>query len=183
MPVSKKHTGWRRDRDNSRLDFYYEGTRVGHIDGSGMSVVGTLTGGAVANDGTIDDDITVDGVLLVTDNATVSGILTADKLSTPVESGAAVTIASGVLTVTGTVVIPLPESSTSDQIDTITKTEVVPGDLLLLHVPATNTITVDDANINLAAATRAIAPGGSLLLVYDGTQWSEVCFTAATDNT
>jgi hypothetical protein len=97
------------------------------------------------------------------------------------------TIASGVLTISGNpiVVNPLPESSTSDELDSIVikgAGGVKAGDLLLLHVPATNTITVDDANINLAAATRAIAPGGSLLLVYDGTQWSEVSFTAATDN-
>lgn len=95
------------------------------------------------------------------------------------------TIASGVLTVDSNhlVVNPLPESSTADQIDSIvTKPAAQAGDLLLLHVPATNTITVDDANINLGAATRAVAPGGSLLLVYDGTQWSEVSFTAATDN-
>jgi hypothetical protein len=94
-------------------------------------------------------------------------------------------IATGVLTITGNsaVVNPLPESSTADQLDSIVcKTPARPGDLLLLHVPATNTITVDDANINLAAATRAIAPGGSLLLVFAGTEWSEVAFTAATDN-
>lgn len=98
---------------------------------------------------------------------------------------AAPTILAGVLTITGNVFVvnPLPESSTSDQLDSIVcKPPARPGDLLLLHVPATNTITVDDANINLAAATRAIAPGGSLLLVFAGTEWSEVVFVAATDN-
>ncbi len=92
------------------------------------------------------------------------------------------TIATGVLTVTKPFVNPLPESSTADQVDSIVYTGAAQGDLLLIHVPATNTITFDDANFNLAAATRAVAPGGSLLLVYDGTQWSEVLFTAATDN-
>ncbi|MGE3448681.1 MAG: hypothetical protein AB7H92_14000 [Microbacteriaceae bacterium] len=92
------------------------------------------------------------------------------------------TIASGVLTVTGSFVNPLPESSTSDTVDSIVMAGVQAGDVLLIHVPATNTITFDDANINLAAATRAVAPGGSLLLVYDGTEWSEVVFLAATDN-
>ena len=92
------------------------------------------------------------------------------------------TIATGVLTVTGSFVDPQPQSSTSDQVDSIVMTGVQAGDLLFIHVPATNTITFDDANINLAAATRAVAPGGSILLVYDGTQWSELFFTAATDN-
>jgi len=35
MPASSRHTGWRYDPANSRLDFYYQGTRVGHINASG----------------------------------------------------------------------------------------------------------------------------------------------------
>lgn len=92
------------------------------------------------------------------------------------------TIAGGVLTVTKPFVNPQPESSTSDTVDSIVYTGAAAGDFLLIHVPATNTITFDDANINLGAATRAVAPGGSLLLVYDGTQWTEVAFLAAADN-
>lgn len=93
------------------------------------------------------------------------------------------TVASGVLTVTSSHVNVLPESSTSDTVDTIT---MVPtptgGEVLLLTSKATNTITVDDANVNLAAATRAIAPGGSLVLFFDGDEWTEHSFVAATDN-
>lgn len=37
MPVSPIHNGWRWDRGNSRLDFYYRGTRVGHINASGLT--------------------------------------------------------------------------------------------------------------------------------------------------
>lgn len=98
------------------------------------------------------------------------------------------TIASGVLTVSKFAVNPQPESSTSDQVDSIVwdpgpgGPDLQAGDLLLIHVPADNTITFDDANINLAAASRAVAPGGSLLLVYDGSEWSEVAFTASADN-
>ncbi len=94
------------------------------------------------------------------------------------------TIASGVLTVTGSFVDPDPEGGGStDIVTSISMSGVQVGDLLLVHVPATNTITFDDGVINLGGAgTRAVAPGGSLLLVYDGTQWSEVFFTAATDN-
>ncbi len=94
------------------------------------------------------------------------------------------TIATGVLTVTGSFVSPDPPGSdTTDQVDSIVMSGVQAGDLLLIHVPATNTITFDDANINLAASTRAVAPGGSLLLIYDGTQWTEMSFLAASDNT
>lgn len=44
MAVSSKHTGWRYDAANSRLDFYYQGTRIGHINASGdlAIVAGTL---------------------------------------------------------------------------------------------------------------------------------------------
>lgn len=34
MAASSKHTGWYKDPNNSRLDFYYEGTRVGHLTGT-----------------------------------------------------------------------------------------------------------------------------------------------------
>lgn len=46
MPVSSIHTGWRRDPANSRLDMYYQGTRVGHIDATGLTVAlaATITG-------------------------------------------------------------------------------------------------------------------------------------------
>lgn len=42
MAVSATHNGWRWDPANSRLDFYYRGTRVGHINASGVSSTGTL---------------------------------------------------------------------------------------------------------------------------------------------
>lgn len=95
----------------------------------------------------------------------------------------AVTIATGVATVTKPYVILDAEGAgTTDQLDTITYTGAADGDLLLLTVTATDTITVDDANIDLGAATRAIAPGGSMLLRFDGTSWVEVVFLAAADN-
>lgn len=36
------YMGWRRDRGNNRLDFYYGATRIGHINANGMAVVGTF---------------------------------------------------------------------------------------------------------------------------------------------
>ena len=43
MAVSNIHNGWRYDSANNRLDYYYRGTRAGHINASGMSLTGTLT--------------------------------------------------------------------------------------------------------------------------------------------
>jgi hypothetical protein len=93
------------------------------------------------------------------------------------------TIASGVLTISGNalVVNPLPESSTSDTVDSIvTKPAARAGDIIFICVPATNTITFDNsATLLLGAATRAVAPNGCLGLVFDGTSWNELFFLAA----
>ena len=43
MAVSAKHNGWRWDPDNNRLDMYYRGTRVGHINASGVSAAAGFT--------------------------------------------------------------------------------------------------------------------------------------------
>jgi len=95
----------------------------------------------------------------------------------------AVTIASGVATVTKPfVVLDAEGAGTTDTLDTITYTGAAEGDLLMLISTATDTITVDDANIDLGAATRAIAPGGTMILRFDGTSWVEVVFLTAADN-
>jgi hypothetical protein len=95
-----------------------------------------------------------------------------------------VTIASGVATATKGFTALAAESGTSDQLDTLTVAGVVDGDLIVLIADVGDTITVDDANINLGAATRAVGPGGCLILRYDGaeTQWTEVVFLAGADN-
>ena len=95
-----------------------------------------------------------------------------------------VTIASGVATVARLtpVIVLAAESSTTDTLDTLTVANIQAGDTTVLVADTGDTITVDDANIDLGAATRAIAPGGSLHVRYDGTSWVEVAFLAAADN-
>jgi hypothetical protein len=93
-----------------------------------------------------------------------------------------VTIASGVATITTGYVALAAESSTTDQLDTLTLAGAVAGDEVLLVADTGDTITVDDANINLGAATRAIGPGGHLRVIYDGTEWTELTFLAGSDN-
>ena len=95
-----------------------------------------------------------------------------------------VTIVDGVATVAALtpVVVLAAESSTADTVDTLTVTGARAGDLVTLVADAGDTITIDDANIDLGAATRAIAPGGSLVLRFDGTSWVEVAFLTAADN-
>lgn len=103
---------------------------------------------------------------------------------TDVAKSQTVTIATGVATVAALtpVIVLAAESATSDQLDTLTVSNIQAGDTTILVADTGDTITVDDANIDLGAATRAIAPGGSLLVRYDGTSWVEVAFLAAADN-
>lgn len=93
-----------------------------------------------------------------------------------------VTIASGVATITTGFVALAAESSTTDQLDTLTLSGAAAGDFVLLVADTGDTITVDDANIDLGAATRVIGPGGCLCLRHDGTSWCEVFFLAGADN-
>jgi len=139
------------------------------------------------NDVTAGDDVTVTDDVTVGDDLTVTGNLTttAVKATIPNLSFGAhelVTIATGVATITKSNVWLAAESSTSDQLDTLTKADAADGDIVLLRSDTGDTITVDDANIDLGAATRAIAPGGCLALIYDGTSWAELFFIAAADN-
>ena len=96
---------------------------------------------------------------------------------------AAVTIAGGVATITSSYVeLDAEGAGTTDQLDSIVLAGVGAGDIVLFVPKATDTITVDDAAIDLGAGTRAVAPGGCLALIYNGTQWAELFFLAAADN-
>lgn len=46
MAASPTMNGWRFDRANSRLDFYYRGTRVGHITATTLSGALALVAGS-----------------------------------------------------------------------------------------------------------------------------------------
>lgn len=76
MAVSSTHNGWRWDRANSRLDFYYRGIRVGHIDANSFDSVLPLavTGGITATT-TIAATTTVTagtGLTVTTGNGTIT---------------------------------------------------------------------------------------------------------------
>jgi hypothetical protein len=72
MAVSSTHTGWRYDPANTRLDYYYRGTRAGDINATGQSVTGTLavtglvTASAALTVATGDNNITAGNVRLGT---------------------------------------------------------------------------------------------------------------------
>jgi len=135
---------------------------------------------AVGDDLTVADDVTITDDVAVGGNLAVTGKATLPNLSFGAHES--VTIASGVATITKSNVWLAAESSTSDQLDTLTKADAADGDVVLLRSDTGDTITVDDANIDLGAATRAVAPGGCLALIFDGTSWAELFFIAAADN-
>jgi hypothetical protein len=95
-----------------------------------------------------------------------------------------VTIASGVATVARLtpVILLAGEGSNADTLDTLTVADIQAGDTTILACAADETITVDDANFDLGAATRAVAVGGSLGLRYDGTSWVETYWLTGADN-
>ena len=133
----------------------------------------TLTGGGL----TITDTgftVTAGGVAITAGGLTLG--TGANKLG--LGAAEAVTIASGVATITKPYVKLSGESSSNDQLDTITYTGAAEGDLLIL-TRAANDITVDDGNIDLGATSRVLtATGHYLFLIFDGSGWGEIAFIA-----
>jgi hypothetical protein len=96
MAVSTTHTGWHYDVDNSRLDFYYRGTRVGHINASGLDLAVSGDLGVAAGTLDVQDGGTVTQATNRTTGVTLSthsGQITGDDASL-----AAVTIATHTVT-------------------------------------------------------------------------------------
>lgn len=169
--------GVHRDRANSRVALNYAGTRRASVNANGLAVNGTAT---------------VSSTLAVTGAQTATGLITATAGVTVGPTGAGVfslgtaetvTLVSGVATVTRPLVILDAEGAgTTDTLDSIVKSGQTAGELLLVLVNATDTITADNSStLLLGAATRAIAPGGSLLLLAtSATVWTEIAFLTAT---
>lgn len=42
-PAGQRHTGWYRDGVNGRLEMYYNGTKVGHLTASGLTITDDTT--------------------------------------------------------------------------------------------------------------------------------------------
>jgi hypothetical protein len=52
MPASAIHNGWRYDPANTRLDMYYRGTRIGHINATTIAAAAALTAATTVTAGT-----------------------------------------------------------------------------------------------------------------------------------
>lgn len=160
MAVSSKHTGWRRDRTNDRLDFYYEGTRIGHINTSGMSlalaqaVEGALTssspsagigyatgaGGAVTQATSRTTGVTLN---------TVTGTITTHTASLAAEASADFTVTNSRVAVGDTVVLSIQSGSNGG------------GTLVQVVTVAAGSFVIRVHNGNVAAGT---AETGAILI-------------------
>ncbi len=93
----------------------------------------------------------------------------------------AVTIVSGVATVTKPYVDLAGEGATTDTLDSITYAGQAEGDILIVRNSHNYTITFDNsATMLLGAGTRAVAQGGYVIFVAtSATIWSEIGFLTA----
>ena len=73
MAASGPHTGWRRDVNNSRLDFYYRWTRIGHINASGLTGALALAATTTVTAGTGLTVTTGNGVVTAGDLRVTAG--------------------------------------------------------------------------------------------------------------
>lgn len=152
-----------------------------NANGSGTIGIGTVSTGAV----TITPATTITGVL----TTTATQVQSAGRRIGPTGAGfnglgtpEAVTIASGVATVTRPIVSLAGEGATTDTLDSIVYTSSAVGDLLLVICLGAYTITFDNsATLLLGAGTRAMAQGSSMQLVCTASGvWREVSFVTAT---
>lgn len=90
MAVTSSFSGWHLDKSNSRLDFYYNGTRVGDISASGLKVSGTaLTSNVMADDtnlafGTGSDHAIQNNNLAINANTATTGIIVGTPIVTAI---------------------------------------------------------------------------------------------------
>lgn len=151
------------------------------LSGTALALSGNLSAGGTLG---VTGNTSLGGALAVTGATTATGKITANgglTLGAGLCLGAAeaVTIAGGVATVTKPFVNLAGQGGENDQLDTLTYTGAAEGQLCILSTSGTKTITVDDANIDLGAATRTIAaPGTYLVLIYNGTSWGELAYIA-----
>ena len=89
VPSSSQYKGWYFNREDSRLDFYFDGTRVGHMTGTTFVLAGSV-GMTVTDTGLT---VTAGGVTVTADGITIT-----DGGLTVTAGGATVT--AGDLTVT-----------------------------------------------------------------------------------
>ena len=155
---------------------------------NGLADALSITDGAA--DILVVDTSTTGNVLTVTAAATISGLvtMTAGLKIGPTGAGVfslgtaeAVTIATGVATVTRPLVDLAGEGATTDTLDSIVKSGQTAGELLLIQCSGAYTITFDNSStLILGAATRAMAAGSTMLLVAtSATVWREVTFLTA----
>lgn len=137
-------------------------------DGSAdILVIDTSTAGNV---------LTITGAVVAT-SLRLAGTTTAFGLGT----AESVTVASGVATITKSVVILAGEGATTDTVDSISMAGQAAGDIIIIRAIGGYTLTFDNSGtMLLGAGTRALTAGGILMfLATSTTVWTELLFLTA----
>lgn len=119
MPASPTHSGWRWDRGNSRLDFYYRGTRIGHIAAALIqSLFGLRSSHATLGIGYSTGAGAT--VTQITSRATgveinaVSGAITTDTTSLAAGAEATFTVTNSAVEIGDVIILSLRSGATAD---------------------------------------------------------------------
>ena len=77
MAASGRHTGWRYDPANGRLDIYYRGTRIAHVDATNVATTGNYRAGDIKDFATTQP---TNAIVFFTGTAPVGTIQTSSGL-------------------------------------------------------------------------------------------------------
>jgi len=146
MAVSPTMTGWRRDDPNSRLEFYYEGTKIGHMNADGFVLTGGFLGYATGAGGAVTQITSrITGVTL----NTATGTITTDTSSLAAEGTTEFVVTNSEVAIGDTIVVS--EQSGSDS----------GGTVVFVSGTAAGSFNISVHNGNVAAGT---AETGAILI-------------------
>jgi hypothetical protein len=158
MPVSSTHKGWYWDRENSRLELYYEGTKVAHINSNGIALTGTgggLTSASPTGAG-IGYATGAGGAVTQATNRTtgvtlnkLSGTITTNTASLAAEASADFVVTNSTVAIGDTIVLSIQSGSNSG------------GTMVSVITVAAGSFTIRVHNGNVAAGT---AETGAILI-------------------
>jgi hypothetical protein len=130
-PVSPTHNGWHWSDDDARLNFYYRGTRAGHITAAGLVPVAAFTATTTVTAGTgstttTGNTVNTAGDVRVTAGNVRLGVVSAFASTEPTSTivfkqgtapvGAVAT--SGALYTNGTVMLKMIADGTASNVET-----------------------------------------------------------------
>lgn len=148
---SPNRMGWGRDDDHTRLDIWYNGTKIGYFNSSGL----TLSGSVAVGGSTIDNGV-------ITGNLEVTGTVTSDDV---------LSAAAGLLVPAGRIREVMTPTDVDAQDNTLSAAQILGGVVVHTSATAGGTVTLDTA-ANIVAGIPLDADGQCVACWYinDGNQ-------------